>query len=105
MSEEQSISFNLNGIDDTQPPDFTSTTTKGQTVQWWKCKPLTEWAHREDLHGIALPTVHVWVVKDPEGTQYVITEGQQYEYATQGFEDAASHIDVMKAAQQFSPGK
>jgi hypothetical protein len=91
----------LNEVDTTQSPDFTTTNDKGEPVKWWKCRPLTQWAKRKDTHDVSLPNVRGWVVEDPLGLSYVLTEGQEIVYSTQRYEDAAVHIDVMKLNRNY----
>lgn len=73
--------ISLNGVDTTKKPDFVTA-----KVEWWRCV---------EIETKELPNVRGWVVKDKHGWNYVITDGQRFEYGTQSFEAALVHIDIM----------
>ncbi len=93
--------LNLNGVDTSSPPKFTTINEKGETVKWWLCPTLTSWAHHAGCNRKSLPSVHGWVVDISDNLEYVITENNMAVFSSKSLEEALVHIDIIRANEGF----
>lgn len=72
-------------------------------TKWWKDRDSTNYAQKENAHGVALPNIQAWIVETTDGVRsYVLvdTNIQGIVYTTQLLESLGIHIDMLKYLEQ-----
>jgi hypothetical protein len=94
---EKELMKNIFGYD-MDKPDFVNE----EGTKWWLDKGTTEYARKEDINGIALPDVTIFLIEDKKGWRtYLITQGQNSIFECQRLEGIGAHIDMMKTAIRY----
>lgn len=73
-------------------------------VKWWHVKSITEYATRENLHGISLPDIRGWVVQvDNDLLTYALVDNERGQaiFGATSLDAIGSHIDMMKIQKHY----
>ena len=76
-------------------PDFVN----AEGTKWWKHPELTEYAHKENKHGVSLPTMQCWVTQTTDNDlRYVIlnTKIGEIIYTSLYYDAICEHINIRK---------
>jgi len=79
---------------------------ESETHEWFHDKSSTQYAQKEDVHGISLPNIYCFVTRDKETGEYMRVmmdkDAQSVIYDTTKLEDMGAHIDIMKVAKHYN---